>query len=254
MTRFIRPSTLRRYAKRRNRPVGPHAPATTLSLTMRQNLAHIDWPVVLTTGVFSLLLTMSLTVTAFFASHAAASGNKRLAKLRSSQSLKAHSAGVISSVPLAVATASPQPNAPLLVATTEQRQPSWVLIHEQKPVIASSLNSPEATVNQGGNLRYPEENQTAMMVAAARAPKTAENLENLTHSIPAPESPPSSILKPEVSATSEPAQASGSCAGDYGTNVKFVKDPEEASKLARQDKKLVFLLHVSGNFEDAKFT
>jgi hypothetical protein len=251
MTRFIRPSTLRRYAKRRNRPVGPHAPATTLSLTVRQDLAHIDWPVVLTTGVFSLLLTMSLTVTAYFASNAAASGNKRLAKLRSSQSLKAHSAGVISSVPLAVATASPQPNAPLLVATTEQRQPSWVLIHEQN---ASSLNSPEATVNQVGTLRYPEENQTAMMVAAARAPKTAENLENLTHSIPAPEYPPSSILKPEVSATSEPAQASGSCAGDYGTNVKFVKDPEEASKLARQDKKLVFLLHVSGNFEDAKST
>jgi hypothetical protein len=36
--------------------------------------------------------------------------------------------------------------------------------------------------------------------------------------------------------------------------VKFVKDPEEAMRLARQDKRLQFLLYVGGRIEDGRFT
>jgi hypothetical protein len=39
-----------------------------------------------------------------------------------------------------------------------------------------------------------------------------------------------------------------------GTAVAFVASPSEAGRLARQEGKLLFLLHVSGNFEDAGFT
>jgi hypothetical protein len=40
----------------------------------------------------------------------------------------------------------------------------------------------------------------------------------------------------------------------HGTAVNFVKSPREAARRAGQQEKLVFVLHVSGNFEDAEFT
>jgi len=42
--------------------------------------------------------------------------------------------------------------------------------------------------------------------------------------------------------------------GDYGTTVTFVDSPAEAAKQALKEEKLVFVLHVSGNFEVSEFT
>jgi hypothetical protein len=42
--------------------------------------------------------------------------------------------------------------------------------------------------------------------------------------------------------------------GSHGTTIDFVDTPSEAAKLAKKDGKLVFVLHVSGNFEDPRFT
>ena len=47
-----------------------------------------------------------------------------------------------------------------------------------------------------------------------------------------------------------PALAEGSC----GTSVEFVDSPKEAAGLAKKEEKLVFILHVSGHFEDPRFT
>lgn len=44
------------------------------------------------------------------------------------------------------------------------------------------------------------------------------------------------------------------CAAHYGTALDFVDDPAEAAKQALRDKKLLFVIHVAGNFEDSKFT
>ncbi len=44
-----------------------------------------------------------------------------------------------------------------------------------------------------------------------------------------------------------------SCAS-HGTTVNFFDSPQEASKQARKDEKLVLVLHVSGHFEDPKLT
>lgn len=44
-----------------------------------------------------------------------------------------------------------------------------------------------------------------------------------------------------------------SCGG-YGTAVDFLDSPAEAAKKAAKEQKLVFVLHVSGNFEDPQFT
>jgi hypothetical protein len=46
------------------------------------------------------------------------------------------------------------------------------------------------------------------------------------------------------------AWAEGSC----GTSVDFVDSPKEAAALAKKEQKLVFVLHVSGHFEDPRFT
>ena len=40
----------------------------------------------------------------------------------------------------------------------------------------------------------------------------------------------------------------------YGTSVEWVGSPSEAAKIAREKEKLVFVLHVSGYFEDPNFT
>jgi hypothetical protein len=42
--------------------------------------------------------------------------------------------------------------------------------------------------------------------------------------------------------------------GSHGTSVEFVDTPSEAAKIAKKEQKLVFVLHVSGNFEDPRFT
>ncbi len=42
--------------------------------------------------------------------------------------------------------------------------------------------------------------------------------------------------------------------GSHGTTVEFVDSPREAARKAKKEEKLVFILHVSGNFEDPRFT
>ena len=42
--------------------------------------------------------------------------------------------------------------------------------------------------------------------------------------------------------------------GTYGTSVSFKPDPVEAAQQALKDKKLFFVITISGNFEESKFT
>jgi len=57
--------------------------------------------------------------------------------------------------------------------------------------------------------------------------------------------PPGAVLK-------QPAEAA-TC-GDHGTNVHFYKTPSEAARAAVKEEKLVFVLHISGLFEEPDFT
>src|SRR5262249_12714805 len=41
---------------------------------------------------------------------------------------------------------------------------------------------------------------------------------------------------------------------NFGTEVTFVRNPREAAGAAMKEGKLTFILHVSGNFEEARFT
>ena len=49
------------------------------------------------------------------------------------------------------------------------------------------------------------------------------------------------------------APARAGCGG-HGTAVQFYDSPAEAAARAKKEQKLVFVLHVSGNFEDPRFT
>jgi hypothetical protein len=42
--------------------------------------------------------------------------------------------------------------------------------------------------------------------------------------------------------------------GSHGTSIDFVDTPSLAAKQAKKEKKLVLVLHVSGLFEDPRFT
>ena len=52
----------------------------------------------------------------------------------------------------------------------------------------------------------------------------------------------------------QPAMASEPTCGEYGTTVEFAASPAEAAKRALKEEKLVFVLHVSGLFEEPNYT
>ncbi len=50
-----------------------------------------------------------------------------------------------------------------------------------------------------------------------------------------------------------PLTAQETC-GEFGTAVQFAESVPEAAQQARQQEKLVFVLHVSGHFEQSEYT
>ena len=50
------------------------------------------------------------------------------------------------------------------------------------------------------------------------------------------------------------AKAEKATCGSHGTTIEFVDTPNDAAKQAKKEGKLVFVLHVSGHFEDPRFT
>jgi hypothetical protein len=57
------------------------------------------------------------------------------------------------------------------------------------------------------------------------------------------------VASPAITA----AESKPSCSG-HGTTIDFFDTPKEAAAEAKKDGKLVMVLHVSGNFEDPRFT
>jgi len=49
------------------------------------------------------------------------------------------------------------------------------------------------------------------------------------------------------------AKEEGEC-GNHGTSVNFVDTPRQAAEQAKKEQKLVFVLHISGVFEDPNLT
>lgn len=62
---------------------------------------------------------------------------------------------------------------------------------------------------------------------------------------------PSGVFGADLKAASD---GPASQCGNHGTTVEFLDTPSEAARKALKEEKLVFVLHVSGNFEDPRFT
>ena len=59
-----------------------------------------------------------------------------------------------------------------------------------------------------------------------------------------------------VKAPAKPAEKTEDCGctKSHGTSVQFFDTPSEAATQAKKEQKLVFVLHISGNFENPDFT
>jgi hypothetical protein len=66
-------------------------------------------------------------------------------------------------------------------------------------------------------------------------------------------SSPAQPAQPPVKPAPKVEKTEGTCS-TFGTSVEFVDSPSEAATQAKKEQKLVFVLHVSGNFEDPRFT
>jgi hypothetical protein len=71
-----------------------------------------------------------------------------------------------------------------------------------------------------------------------------------------PQKPDFALADLKLDETAACDQAEQVCAVDRSLNtaLTWAKSPDEAAAKARQDGKLVFLIHVSGNFETPGFT
>lgn len=93
-----------------------------------------------------------------------------------------------------------------------------------------------------------------MTIPAVHRSKRADVLVNR---IPREEETPP-LLPPAASASQcakAPPVAEEANAGEtYGTQVLFLNNPAVAEETAQREKKLLFVMHISGNFEDSCFT
>lgn len=149
---------------------------------------------------------------------------------------------------------------------------AWIVAHPNKaphPLETASL----ALVVPPLEPPEPPQPQTTPVVAAIPAFHRAPSPEGIVESLPVLEEelppPPSPRPKrmtlvespplplPEEQSPQPPVAeaASPPPAGEtYGTQVLFLHNREAAADRARRDRKLLFVMHISGNFEDSCFT
>ena len=76
--------------------------------------------------------------------------------------------------------------------------------------------------------------------------------------VPPPPDPPAApsadLPPPPPPAEKNQGEPAASTCQTFGTSVAFAVSPAAAEKRAARDGKLVFVLHVSGDFEDHAFT
>jgi len=143
------------------------------------------------------------------------------------------------------------PRRALATATVE------VQAAEVKPDLPAAEETPApATVTSAPIAKLADNLPTAMMAKAPAAP-----------ALPVPESPAPLLSITERAAASQPVQVDSnpfvflpetpngkSTCQQYGTKVDFYDTPTLAAGHALKEQKLLFVLHVAGNFEEPGFT
>jgi hypothetical protein len=114
-------------------------------------------------------------------------------------------------------------------------------------VTASALMEPPEKQNETGSSK-PES-------VKRPAPTPSRQDRPATPSSPTQRLPSAPRSKPQVEGRPVPSEAAPTPACEtYGTGVKFHASPADAARAALRDHKLMFVLHISGHFEDSQFT
>jgi hypothetical protein len=139
----------------------------------------------------------------------------------------------------------------------------WAANHRSHPVRAAialpSNDLSERTAVSDATHRIEPTAKPPEAVAAS--PGEQAPLEQLLSFKKPPASPPLPVEEEERVARQSELPASELSLGEetancrnYGTQVAFVSSPTEAGRKALKERKLLFVLHLSGNFEDKQFT
>jgi len=140
--------------------------------------------------------------------------------------------------------AEPAPSAIVAAAPVQTPTPPV-----QEPVLAP-LPAPAEAKPAVSHFTLVGEAKATAEPSAAPAPQLVKN------DPPADNGEPKNVepAKCELGVCNKPAVAPLPDRETFGTAVSFARNPQEASQIARAERKLAFILHVSGNFEDTAFT
>ncbi len=157
--------------------------------------------------------------------------------------------------PLEVALPARDPEVPWLIVATMCGVGAWLVVLALLAV--SGMSGPRRHVEMAGanpiivEIEHPapavedEVLQRPAALAAGLERRPAPGL---------PDPPPLAPLPAEEPAIAPPPGKAACAADQLGTDICFVKHPPDAFRQARKDGKLVFMVHLSGNFEDREFT
>ncbi|MGH7226278.1 MAG: hypothetical protein ACRELF_23935 [Gemmataceae bacterium] len=137
---------------------------------------------------------------------------------------------------------------------------AWIVTHPNKPPYPSKATSTAPIASLGKTVAEPSvppvpppASVMEATLAFHRSPHrqaVVNNISLIEEDAP-PLPPPAPPRGPGPAAVSTAPQPVGET---YGTQVLFLNNQAAAADTARKDHKLLFVMHISGNFEDACFT
>jgi hypothetical protein len=133
------------------------------------------------------------------------------------------------------ATTHPRPHKGALPGTVAVNRVvlSGITPDDPRPAQTPTASAPVITAEAAARAPAPAAGPRRPDPVAAFAPRTTP----VAAPAPVPAAPPSAPR-----------------AETYGTSVTFLDSPAEAARQARRENKLLFVLHIAGNFEESCFT
>lgn len=146
---------------------------------------------------------------------------------------------------------------------------AWIVTHPHKAAIHVESPSVAAPETDRKSLPHAIIDPAVKLPSLHSAPEgeiipavyRSEQPERIARRIPLIEEAPPSLPPPALpepkgepgpaAAPAAPPQPAGET---YGTQVLFLNNQEAAADLAKREHKLLFVMHISGNFEDSCFT
>jgi hypothetical protein len=115
--------------------------------------------------------------------------------------------------------------------------------------------APEAVVDEKlGNKLESKEGPAEISTKKPAATEPTPSFTKAPTSPPLPANLQEKVVSEPLLPVSEQALHRSTDFDKFGTQVAFAGSPAEAAQLALKERKLLFVLHLSGNFEDAKLT